>query len=121
MPYRITTDHDIIVIKISGNWSGDEGRQAQKETSELCRELNCKGILVDLREGKVTAEPADIFEVTAGHADVFPLGTRHAMLISKSDASWENADFFSDIAANRGIPARFFDDRDEAVRWLRRE
>lgn len=119
MPHQIECDRELVIIKIHGVWTGKEAAEAQKHAVELFKQHNCSGILVDVRDGKIEASTADIYEVTTGHAIVFPPGTRHAVVLRKNNIDEKDLKFASDLANNRGILLHYFTDYDDALLWLR--
>jgi hypothetical protein len=60
----------------------------------------------------------DIDLGTASNLETFPLGTKHAVVIAKEKQVIRDAEFFENVARNRGMQARSFTDYDEATAWL---
>jgi len=122
MGYTIERDGDVLLLVVDGTWTPEVAFQLQEEAAKEIKRHGLRGLLVDLRRaehGKVST--IDIYEVTVSHETVFPSSTRHAVLYDPKRFSRSDAVFYENVAANRGLKAAVFTDRDEAIVWLRSE
>lgn len=74
--------------------------------------------LVALTGGHSIIDLMDI--VTRIEAEVIDRRFREAVLVSPGTPLGKNAEFYETACRNRGFNARVFNDRDEAIAWLRK-
>ncbi len=107
-----------LIITASGEWTNSIAGSTQAEASRLVTENNLSGILVDLREAAIKTSTFEIYEGTASHLSKFPIQTRHAIVVANNKKAIKDVQFFENVAINRGMPAKYFTDYDEAIKWL---
>ncbi len=119
MSFEIVTDKGLVFATVSGPWCREEAEQMQTEVVAALRRRSCYGLLLDLSKADIAVNTMDMFEVTASHADLFPVHFKHAVVVPALGLSSADAQFCQDVAMNRGVKMRiFFDDREAALRWL---
>lgn len=105
------------------------GRFDRRATMGLCvavadeiRRIECRGVLLDLRDFDCDISPTGVFDVCSRLAELLPFYQRRmAVLVDNAGhpRAFERADFLALCAKNRGLPIEAFTSEDEAVSWLR--
>jgi hypothetical protein len=60
----------------------------------------------------------ELYEINKNHADLFPVGTKHAVIISQTTAKPGDEEFVENVAVNRGVHLKIFEDKEDAMGWL---
>jgi hypothetical protein len=124
MPHTIhyNPEADIIEIKVEGNVDRDKLKEIFSQGVQLAKKKKCFRFLNDFREATIDLSTMDIFnlpEVLSSISD--PLGIpayrfRRALVIAPEYT--RDAGFAEDVTVNRGQHAKFFQDAEEAKKWL---
>ena len=95
-----------------------DSRILQQFARDFGKERNCQRFLFDFRHARTTGGTMDAYE--AGTVPVDPdhqlARTKFALLFS---GDLEIHKFMEDVAVNRGYKVRVFDDREQAMAWLK--
>jgi hypothetical protein len=119
MRAEITIRGEIVEITAPETWPLEDAVQTQAEVARLLEERGLSRILVDCRRYKTTQmNILDTYQLTSSHREVFPPGTRHATVVAPEDKTAAPVLFADDVAVNRGIDFRTFDDLESARAWL---
>lgn len=122
MPSEVEVDSGLVLATVTGPWSRTAAEQLQREIVDAMERGSCSGLLLDLRRAEIDVNTMGMFEITASHAEVFPLSFKHAVLVSESGLAREDARFCENVAMNRGIKMRiFYENAEAARRWLRQD
>lgn len=120
MGMNISISDGVILMTVTGPWGGPQSREALLKSGEAARINQIYRILIDIRQAEVEASTLDIYQVTSMLADHFTPVTRHAIVQSNEESLKAAGEFFETVASNRGILARCFTDKDEALSWLKK-
>ena len=112
-----------IELKASGTVIPDEFKEIFSQGLQLAKEKDCFLLLSDFREAteinistmEIYNLPKVLSEITAQsgiHAGQF----KRAIVVAAKDTA--DSRFAEDVAANQGQFAKFFQDIDEAKKWL---
>lgn len=124
MPFTIHLDKETGIIRgtITGKINNLVLRQYALEMDKLISTENNKLILSDYRKAFFSFSVLELFHLPEKHKIlVDSLGKnihalKRALLIGKSDDDLAN--FFEDVAVNRGQNVRVFTSEEEAIAWL---
>jgi hypothetical protein len=113
-------DYGVVETIWSGQVSPGDIDEGVTATGILAAEKLSNRFLADLREQAPGGSALDIFSL-AEFLCSLPPGTieREAVLAPRTPAAAEEIRFFETACRNRGLDVRMFDDRDEALEWLR--
>jgi hypothetical protein len=112
-------ENDILIITVVGKWSGDNAGHTHGMVSNFLKSQGVTNIILDAREALLDASTWEIFEVTSQHADIFPAGTRHAIIVSSDSTITDDIKFGQNVASNRGLKMKTFHDMNSAIKWLK--
>ena len=121
VPYSMEIIEDRIVeVFFTGAMDFDEARASRVETAALMKSHCLERTLVDMSE-TVSPSPGtyDVFDFNASHYEVFPPGSRVAVVIPPRSDMKQQAAFGETVAQNRGTLMRIFVEREPALAWLR--
>ena len=118
MPAIIKIENNIMSISVVGKCSMDELKSAQFEASNISNEQGINRVLVDLRKANLGLKPFQLFEINKMHSDLFPVGTKHALIISQTTGNPGDDKFVENVAANYGSYLKVFTDLENAIEWL---
>lgn len=127
MPFIIFLDKETGIIhgKIKGKTDNLVLRKYALEMDKVISAENKKLILSDYREAFFSFSVLELFHLPEKHNLLLEsLGKnihalKRALLVSKSDD--EMANFFEDVAVNRGQNVKVFTDEEEAINWLQQK
>ncbi|MFP4471966.1 MAG: hypothetical protein ACLFPE_14890 [Bacteroidales bacterium] len=119
MAINVSILEDVILLTVTGSWDGTQGYEALIKSSEAVKANRIYRLLLDIRQAEIETSTLDIYMVTSALAESFPAGTRHAVLQARDESLKSSGNFFETVAANRGVMAKTFSDKKEALRWLR--
>ena len=111
-------DTGVIEIVHTGIITIREATASRDEASLILKERDLKLVLADVSQTIHDESTMDLFKFNASHYDVFPVGTRIAVVIPSDPTKAESAHFAETVATNRGIAMRVFLEYDDAVKWL---
>ena len=119
MPTSIQIKNEILFISVNGKCPMDELQSTQFEASKISKEQGINRILVDLRKANLGLKPFQLFEINKMHGDLFPVGTKHALIISETTGNPGDDKFVENVAANYGSYLRVFANLEHALEWLK--
>jgi hypothetical protein len=121
MPYTIKIiEHGIVEVVHTGRMTIKEATASRNEAGETMAERGLSNVLADVSRTEHDRTTLDLFEFNASHYDVFPSGSRLAVVIPPDPVNAEPAHFAETVAVNRGIAMKIFLSYDEAFAWLAR-
>ena len=110
-------DGEVLRVRVSGTVERDVSGTAPAQARRIASAAEeCRGILLDVREASIDIRLVDRFEGLAAFARVLAPGTRLAVLGIPAHLTADT--FARDVAENRGLLYRTFDDEAEALAWL---
>ncbi len=92
----------------------DEQPAMLMELSAICKEANCRNVLILGPKTKVSLSTFDILELGSQIAD----SRLKIAMVEAHDAPNDDVNFLENVAWNRGGLIRFFDSDMEAKEWL---
>ena len=75
-------------------------------------------VLADVSQTNHDESTMDLMEFNASHYDVFPPGSRLAVVIPSDPGKADSARFAESVALTRGVAMRIFLDHDQAIELL---
>lgn len=121
MTCRISVEHGILLIDVTGMWGHAQAVAAQAEAGRLAREQGITRLMIDLTRAIIVQSTVDVFNFTPTHARAFPPGMRHAVVASDEFVLSADAQFGETVAANSCVAMRIFSSRLDARAWLEGE
>ena len=118
MSVRIEVEGPILEVTFEGFITGQDVEAAQRDALGVAEEQQLVRFLIDVQGAVPRVSTLDVFELYAGAVDVFPMGTRHAVVFSPETFSRKLASFGEDVCLNRGMDLKTFTAIDEATAWL---
>ncbi len=113
----IKRDGEVLRVRVSGALADDVSKSIPAQAQRIASAADGRrGVLLDLREASIEIELVDRFQGLTALARVLPPGTRLAVLGVPAHLTADT--FARDVAANRGLLYRTFDDEAEALAWL---
>jgi hypothetical protein len=110
-------DGEVLRVRVSGTVERDVSGSAPAQAQRIASAAEeCRGILLDVREASIEIDLTDRFDGLAAFARVLPPGMRLAVLGVPAHLTADT--FARDVAENRGLLYRTFDDETEALGWL---
>jgi hypothetical protein len=119
MSTNIEVKNDIICISVTGECPKDVLDSTQLMGAKISKKENILKILVDLREASLDLNTSQLFELNRSHHFLFPVGTKHAVIISDKTGKPGDERFVENVAVNRGVMLKTFMDTDKAMEWLK--
>ena len=117
---RVLDDDGIVEIVHTGRMTIVEATESRTEAAAIMFDRDLTLILADVSQTDHDENTGDLLEFNSSHYDVFPAGSRLAVVIPADPSKAESARFAETVAVNRGILMRIFLDREEALEWLRK-
>ncbi|MFC2140494.1 hypothetical protein ACFLQ1_02090, partial [Candidatus Auribacterota bacterium] len=96
----------------------DEAYSSRKKLTSIMTEQGIKCILVDLRDNKIHPEKLEILDFHKSHADVFPSGTKMAVVYSPETWSLLDLELAEHLSTKPGMLMNYFLEIEEAIKWL---
>lgn len=121
MPYQVTAETDNVRVRLIGDLSLAESKEARAQAAKLALEYRTTRILVDFQEANSRLSFIDEHELASTHARVLPRGTRIALVTGATGFTDEDVRMAETLSFNYGTTFKFFEDESEAVKWLRGE
>jgi len=120
MSYEITPseDHQIIVIKVTGEINRKTAMRQNREAHALGKELGINRYLVDLKEARNTDPIVDQYNFAyedMAKAEGIDRSAVVAVLVSEDDRTH---DFIVTVTRNAGLNVSLFTDREKAMAFL---
>lgn len=116
MPIRVVQNKQLGIIEVNafGALLRSDLEQANAEIQRIHDEEGVDKILGDATKVEKIPSTTDSYVVWSA----FPQYFRHAIVVRKSDPASRDAQFVEDVGVNRGQNLKFFETREEALRWL---
>jgi hypothetical protein len=123
MPYHVAYDDQAAVVRarVYGPALHPDHKAARAEAARLCREHDCKRLLVDLRDLTTAPDVSTMscFDFASGYQDAgLPAGTRISHVMPADSKAFGVVDLTTTFALNRGVTIRNFRTLPEAEDWL---
>jgi hypothetical protein len=123
MPYQVTYDDQeaIVRVTVQGSIGHNAHRAARAEAVRLCREHECRRLMVDLRDMTCSPEASTLscFDFGSGYQSAgLPAGTRISHVMPQDPQAFERVDLTTTVALNRGVAIHNFSTLQEAEDWL---
>ena len=120
MPYKIeiVSDPGYILVNQSGNVDVGEMENIRKAVFKQVVEHGLSKVAVDVSNMTNEYTISEFFNITvenAAHKTDFP--KPRVCLIVRKDQE-ENARFVENVGVNRGMPIKYFTDKEAALEWL---
>lgn len=118
LPFEVEVSGDLLHIKHPPGHliTPDSAVKNWGHIGVLCRKHGCRKVLVEAHEPKRQLETIHAFEAGRSLAESLK-GLMIAMCFVGYEFD-ELSDFFKTVAQNRGATVEFFNDLEEASRWL---
>lgn len=118
MPYELSQDDALqtVILAHRGGTNMAELKAGRQASADRLRELQWHRLIVDLTARTTLPSTVEQFDFSAGHHDIYPLGTRSAVIVTQ--ATHESLKFAENVAINRGMQTKFFTDIEAARSWL---
>lgn len=120
MPYKIevVSDPGYIQVDQFGPVDVDEMDLIRTEVFENVEEHGLTKIVVDVRRLTIEYKVSEFFKVTVDNVKYkTPFPRPRVCLIVRQDQE-ENARFVENVGVNRGMPIKYFTDKEAALKWL---
>lgn len=120
MPYKIEilTNPDYILVDQSGDVSMDDVEVIRHEVFDLVAREGLTRVMVDVCNQTNDYSIAEMFNMTVKHAvSETPFTKPRICLLVRPDQE-DNARFIENVGANRGMPIKYFTNREAALDWL---
>ena len=119
MEFAVTFRGDHVHVELTGERTIDpEAPKDYWETlGKICKEYDCKRILVEGIAPAVELGPKDVIDAGARTATVPNLWLAFNL---KNHVPNEQSELYEVIAASKGVRVKFFDNSEDALNWLRR-
>jgi hypothetical protein len=119
MAYELTQDDALnaVILVHRGGVSMAELKEARQASADRLRALQWQRLIVDLTGRTTVPSTVEQFDFSAGHHNIYPLGTRSAVIVTPE--SYESLKFAENVAINRGMQTKFFTELDDARAWLK--
>lgn len=114
-------DPGIVEIVHTGDIGIEHATASRIEAAAIMNERGLRLVLADVSRTNHVETPLDLLEFNATHYDVFPRGSRIAVVIPSDPEKAMPARFAETVAVNRGIAMRIFLEHSDAVRWLKQQ
>ena len=123
MPWTIELidEYQIIETIYVGGIPGDELQAAALANLEMSREKNTWLFLGDCTKAESGQSLFDIYQLVAFFESVnLPHDMKEAIVLPISSEAVSDLQFYETVAQNRGYNVRVFNNRTEAVGWLKK-
>ena len=118
MAVETTVENGLLVVTVTERWTKEKATAVQAEAARLLAGKPVRGMLIDVRAGRLDGSTLDAFDVITAHLQQLPTALRIAGVLSAEDAVLPTARFAENVAYNRGIPLRVFTEVQSAKDWL---
>ena len=113
-------DHDMVQVTVIGAATGDDLSAAGLEAIRLAKAHNTTSVLIDDMKLERAFSLADIYALPKFYLANQPSVTnRVAIILPTSQPARDNMLFYETVCRNRGLNHRTFDERQEAMAWLK--
>ncbi|MRS02635.1 hypothetical protein EG832_05330 [bacterium] len=124
MPYSIQYDsqHGIILGVLSGEVDGKLLRAYSVDSKKICEQNDCHLILTDYLDASFSFSVVDLYHLPQKHDALLSSVGLNIYTIKRASVFnkdfLEQANFFEDVAVNRGQRFKAFTDKEKALEWL---
>jgi hypothetical protein len=119
MAHNITVlESGILEIVHTGKMTVREAHASRDEAGPMMKARGLRRVLTDVSRTNHDDSTMDLFKFNSTHYDVFPRGTRIAVVIPPESEHRESAQFAETVASNRGISMKTFLTYEDAKNWL---
>ena len=120
MPYRIEilTNPDYILVDQSGDVSTDDVEVIRREIFDLVAREGLSRVMVDVRNQTNDYSITEMFNMTVEHAVSETPFTKPRICLLVLPDQEDNARFIENVGANRGMPIKYFTNRQAGLAWL---
>lgn len=110
----------MIELVFTGNVTGPEIREATSWSISLMKNRNIKDILFDTTDQEQVPSIFDIYNLPDQYEkEGLTRQSRVGLVLPQKRDLRAQARFYEDVCVNRGWTVRLFENREDAVRWLR--
>jgi hypothetical protein len=125
LPYIIKYDDQNHILE--GVFSGVVDTNLLKlysiDSEKIYKEKQCKLSISDYRDATFALSVVELYRLPQKHTDLLNSFGINVHLLKRAaifnNASSELANFFEDVAVNRGQKFKAFSDKDSAIKWLK--
>jgi hypothetical protein len=119
MPYRIKVlETGVVEIVHTGSLTIREATQSRLEAGKIMKKQGLRHVLADVSRTAYQQTTMDMMDFNSSHYEVYPLGSRLAVIVSPDPEKVASARFSETVAINRGIAMRIFLKYDDGLTWL---
>lgn len=117
--YAIHVEPGCVIVNEAPNYvvRWPDQKEMLAETVEACQQAQTSRVLILGSTTRVEMSQLELFEMAK---EVARLQLTVA-IVSQHDATETDAQFFGNVASNRGAPVAFFESESDARTWLRSE
>jgi hypothetical protein len=124
MTWKISYSDDLqaVVLTYSGIITGSDIKDAAKARINLGKEKGVTKFLIDTREILVDdSSTFDIYDIPSRvyQEQKVEHSVRIAVVLPESHEARRMVEFYENVSVNRGWKVKTFDDRDNAIEWLK--
>jgi hypothetical protein len=114
--FMVSEDSSYVIGRVIGQHTGAMQRPVMDELFSLIVATGVRRALVDAREQQRPISTLEIYDLWEEMAPRIPRGVKFAVVVG-----WQisGRPFIEDVAVNRGVTIRYFNDMEQALRWLR--
>ncbi|HET7921321.1 MAG TPA: hypothetical protein VFM15_01045 [Gammaproteobacteria bacterium] len=121
MPWSLhyTSTDRVLTLKVEGPFTADDLVSMTRDTYDELRKEHALRVLLDYSTAVAKVSIPEIYKLPDLYAELrAPRHAHLALVISADDNQRETFQFYEDLAVNRGIFAKLFDDAATAKAWL---
>ena len=116
---ELDREENILAIHVRGEYRRpDDGFEAQRFVVDSYSEYGCRRVLLDLTDATVIPGTMPAFETAHPNPDMAAELLKFSFAAVYREIT-EDERFFENVAVNRGLRIRVFDELEEALEWLR--
>ncbi len=113
---ELASNDGYVCLTHTDDVSVKEFERGREEVIDVIKSIKHKRLLVDTRCITSKIKIGDHYSFTSSHPGVLPIGIKIALLVRFDDM--KSGKFAEDIAFNRAINLRTFNEKNEALKWL---
>lgn len=114
LTYSRETDH--LLVRLTGVWDAQSAYQINARLADIVRQEKCYRMLIDARGLEITTGKAELYYIVAELRNLRADKMEKVATVMEGDDT--RVAFYTTAARNRGINLQFFNDIDDARRWL---
>ena len=118
MSYKIefAGNDGYVCLTYSDDVSVNEAERGREKAVDKIKSIKHKRLLVDIRCITSKLKISELYSFSSSHPGILPIGIKVALLVRFDDM--KRGKFAENIAFNRGINLRIFNEKNEALKWL---